>query len=113
MPSDPITAIKLFLDALRLLDGKFTDHDQKEYTKLLRALADFRLLTSPNEAEYAGSVISSAQKLRELLNTTSQAQSMRSGLVSGVLALGQSTRQFLTQVEGIERSIRHQLDLIK
>jgi hypothetical protein len=84
---DPISLTKLFLDALKLLDGKFTDHDQREYTKLLRALTDFRLLTSANEAEYAGAVISSAQNLRELFKSAAQALPQKSGLERGTYLL--------------------------
>jgi len=107
-----MTAIELFLKALKFLDGKFTDEDQIEYTKLLRALTDYRLLTSPNEAEYAGSVIASAQKLREQLNTTAQTLSMNSGMECGVLALGKTVRQFLSDMDSIESSIRNELDLV-
>jgi hypothetical protein len=112
MPFETISVIKLLLDAFKLLDGKFTNTDQKDFGKLLRALTDFRLLTSPNEAEYAGSVIASAQKLRELLSATAQGLADQSGLERGVLALGAIARHFLTEVERIEGSIRHQLDLI-
>jgi hypothetical protein len=42
MPIETLTVIKLLLDAFKLLDGKFTNNDQKDFTKLLRALVDFR-----------------------------------------------------------------------
>ena len=44
MPIETLTVIKLLLDAFKLLDGKFTNNDQKDFTKLLRALVDFRYL---------------------------------------------------------------------
>jgi hypothetical protein len=112
MPIEALPVIKLLFDAIKLLDGKFTNTDKKDFRKLVRALTDFRLLTTPNEAEYAGAVIASAQKLRELLSTTAQALSEQSGLERGVLALGEIVRQFLTEVEHVEAEIRRQLDLI-
>ncbi|MEW6738190.1 MAG: hypothetical protein AB1489_43350 [Acidobacteriota bacterium] len=113
MPVDTIAVAKLLLDAVKLLDGKFTDHDQKEYRKLLRGLTDYRLLTSPYNAEYAGAVIASAQELREFLVSTAQALPEKSGLEQGILALGRTVRQFLSEVDSIESDIRHQLQIIE
>lgn len=108
----PIVIAKLLLDAYKILDVKLTDQDQTEYKKLLRALTDFRLLTDPYEAEFAGKVIESAQRLRALLQSSAQALPTSSGLERGILALGEATRQFISQVERIEHSIRSKLDLI-
>lgn len=113
MPIDPLTVVKLLLDAVKLLDGKFTDDDQKAYKKLLREMTDYRLLTSPNNAEYAGAVIASAEELRKLLVSTAAALPEKSGLERGILALGKTVRQFLSEVEAIEGGIRHQLHLIE
>jgi hypothetical protein len=104
---------KLALDAFKLLDGKFSNRDVAEYKKLLRALTDFRLLTSPYNAEYAGSVIESVERLRALLHSAAQTLPEHSGLERGILALGQATRQFISEVEAIEADIRHKLDLIE
>jgi hypothetical protein len=107
-----IAIAKLLLEAYKILDVKLTDQDRAEYKKLLRALTDFRLLTDPYEAEFAGKVIESAQRLRGLLQSSAQALPTNSGLERGILALGAATRRFISQVERLEHSIRSNLDLI-
>jgi hypothetical protein len=109
---DAVGIAKLAIEAVKLLDGKFTNRDVAEYKRLLRALTDFRLLTSRYNAEYAGPVIESAQRLRSLLNSNVQTLPENSGLERGFLALGQVARQFISQVDALEADIRHNLDLI-
>lgn len=112
MALEHISIVKILVDILKMLWPTLTDEDRREFTKLIRALTNYRILTSAMEAEYAGSVISSAQNLRQLLHSTAQALPEHSELANGILSLGGIVRQFITEVERIEANIRHQLDLI-
>lgn len=113
MPFDAISTGKLLLDAVKFLDGKLSDKDQAAYRKFLRELTNYRMLTSTFEVEYAGSVVASAERLRQLIVETTAALPEKSGLESGLFALGSVVRRFLSTVDEVEASIRHELDLLE
>jgi hypothetical protein len=55
-------------------------------------------------------VVQSAEQLRLLIVETTTSLSVTSGLEEGFFALGQTVRCFLSAVDAIEESIRHELD---
>ncbi len=111
--STGIAVGKALLDVVKFVDGKMSDADGIVYRDFLRKLTDYRLFTSEFEAEYAGAVIEAAQRLRQLIVSSTTSLPANSKLENAFLGLGTAARSFITTIDRIESSIRHELDLIE
>lgn len=90
-----------------------TDHDRRAYERLLKKLANRRVLNEPEDSEWVGEVVKSIQVIRSDVADALNEVGESSKIVEPLLALQAATHRFLTKVKSISEQLKHNVALSK